>query len=89
MFNYGSEELAHHRHRDLLDTATYIRNARRARERANRAGAHRDRRQAIARWFARLTRPARRQPTVVPVPPKPSPALRPHAAVDDDLLVAC
>jgi hypothetical protein len=48
MFSYGSEELAHHRHRELLDTATYIRNARRARDRARRAAATGGRAPAIA-----------------------------------------
>jgi hypothetical protein len=103
MHNSGLEELARHRQRELLDTATYIRNARRAHSRARRAATAQGLGQGIAGWFARLARPSRRQPkTVVPVPPRPSGVLHAHAVAGhntdagspkrpagDDFLVAC
>jgi hypothetical protein len=103
MHNSGLEELARHRQRELLDTATYIRNARRAQRRTRRTATARGLGQGIAGWFARLVRPSRRQPqVVVPVPPRPSRVLQAGAvgggnadtsaagsSMDDDFLVAC
>jgi hypothetical protein len=103
MHNSGLEELARHRQRELLDTATYIHNARRAQRRARRNGAARAMPRAVAGWFARLAWSSRRQPkAVVPVPPRPSGVLHAHAVTardtdagspkrpaDDDYLVAC